>query len=71
MAQFTDSNTEGFSETELAVLNGAFDIVAARTELETMDDDLRYQFEQSICDAINNAWIGGQTAEQLAARVRL
>lgn len=61
MDQFTDSNTEGFSEAELAVLNGAFDIVAAQHP--GVD-------ASNICDAINNAWVGGETAEQLAASVR-
>jgi hypothetical protein len=54
---FTDNNTEGYSAAELVVLNDAFAIIAARNP--GMD-------EANICDVINNAWVGGETAEQLA-----
>ena len=54
---FTTDNTEGFNAAELATLNRAAEIIAQRNPEMTAD---------SIHDAINNAWVGGQTAEELA-----
>ena len=55
---FTTDNTEGqFTTNELATLNAAAAIITARNP-----DMLEY----SVKDAITNAWIGDQTAEELA-----
>lgn len=58
MTHFTTENTEGFSAAELAMLNAAFDRVAA-TE-PGMD-------EKSIDDALTNAFIDGITIDELIA----
>lgn len=54
---FTTENTEGFTGSDIATLNTAADIIAARNPDMT---------EDGVSDAINNAWVGGQTAEELA-----
>lgn len=57
MATFTIDNTEGFTTAELNILNDALAILIAR------NPDAE---EYTLSDAVNNAWVGGQTAEQLA-----
>lgn len=57
MAYFTENNTEGFTGADLNILNEALAILIARNP----DAD-----ECTLSDAINNSWVGGQTAEELA-----
>lgn len=57
MAAFTIDNTEGFTNAELNILNDALAILKVR------NPDVE---EYILSDAVNNAWVGGQTAEQLA-----
>jgi hypothetical protein len=54
---FTADNTEGFTAAELVILNDALKILIAR------NPDAQ---EYSLSDAINNAWVGGETADKLA-----
>jgi len=58
MIRYTDDNTEGFSAAELAILNAAFDSLAAAEP--GMD-------EKSIDDALTNAWVEGMTVDSLVA----
>lgn len=58
MNRFTSDNTEGFNVADLAVLNAAFDRVAAT--VPGMD-------EKSIDDAITNSWVDGMTVDRLVA----
>ena len=60
MNRFTAENTEGFAAAELAILNAAFDRVAAAEP--GMD-------EKSIDDALTNSWVEGMTADSLVAVV--
>ena len=59
---FTTDNTDGFDATDLVILNDAATIIEAR------NPSIR---EYSIVDAITNAWVGDQTAEELAAATGL
>jgi len=58
MTRYTDSNAEGFTAAELAILNTAFDRIAAAEP--GMD-------EKSIDDALTNSWVEGMTADALVA----
>jgi hypothetical protein len=65
---FTADNTDGFSDDDLDVLNDALDLLLGDTS--DLDDRELYQWSRSYGDAINNAWTGQDTAEQLAADAR-
>ena len=54
---WTMDNTEGFTEDQLDLINEAYDLVAAKAD----DVDAK-----NIYDALNNAWIEQETAEELA-----
>lgn len=58
---FTTDNTDGFTADQIETMNEALAILVAR------NPDAR---EYSLTDAINNAWVGGQTATSLAAATR-
>lgn len=58
MIRYTDMNTEGFTADELAILNSAFDRVAAAEPGMT---------EKSIDDAITNSWVEGMTVDALVS----
>lgn len=64
MAYFTESNTIGFSTQDLSVLNAAMDTVM-RDMNSDVDQDDRDQFEKTVCDIINNAWVSGASADDL------
>ena len=53
---FTAETTEGFSEPEIAIMNEAAAIIMERNP--GID-------RATVCDIINNAWSGGQTAAAL------
>lgn len=57
---WTMDNTNGFTEDQLDLINEAIDLVTAKAD----DVDVK-----NINDAINNAWCGQETAEDLAAAV--
>ena len=54
---WTMDNTEGFTQDQLDLINEAYDLVAAKAD----DVDAK-----NIYDALNNAWIEQETAEELA-----
>ena len=58
---FTTSNTEGFTQAQIDILNAARTIVAGQGDIP----------EDHIDDAINNAWVGepDDTAQDIADRV--
>ena len=61
---FTESNTDGFSKSDLELLNAALDEYMAR-QGELTDDD-REQAEKNASDRINNNWQEtGNTVETL------
>ncbi len=55
---WTMDNTAGFTQDQLDLINEAIDLVSAKAD--GVD-------AKNISDAINNAWGGQETAEELAA----
>ena len=65
---FTIENTEGFTESDVALLNKAFRAYMARHP--DLDDDNREQLESHAHDLINNNWqANGNTVESLLREV--
>ena len=62
MTQFTDSNTDGFTQSDLDVLNAAYEVVMQNAEFEA--DTHAYS------DGILNAWVEGDTVDTLVERFR-
>lgn len=58
MAKFTDDNTEGFSHSDLKLLNTVFDRL--KSWFPGVD-------EKNIADAVNNAWCDGINERDLYA----
>ena len=62
MTKFTESNTEGFTNSELDVLNAAYEQIMETVDPEFEDDT------HAVSDGLNNSWIQGDTVESLVAR---
>lgn len=61
---FTIDNTEGFTASDIDLLNEAFRVYMARHP--DLDDDDREQEEKHAHDVINNNWMeSGNTVESL------
>lgn len=61
---FTMQNTEGFTESDLDLLNEAFEAYMAR--YPDLEDDDREQTEKHAHDIINNNWMeSGNTVDSL------
>lgn len=71
MTRFTTDNTEGFTTSELATLNAAFDdVMGVQREHPDADDNndaVWAMIEESLADNINNAWQPGMDKAALLA----
>lgn len=62
MTKFSDINTEGYTEAELAVLNGAYEAIVSAVSPEFEADT--HAVSDSVCDSFRP----GDTVETLVAR---
>lgn len=65
---FTTDNTDGFTESELSIMNAVLETMMADSDPE--DTDGYVQWEKSVSDAINNSWIEGMDERDLEKSVR-
>jgi len=68
MSQFTQDNTDGFTNEQLTVLNKVY--AKLMSDADESDTDGYAQWGKSVSDAINNAWIDGMDARDLERSAR-
>lgn len=71
---FRTDNTEGFSQSDINMLNTAVSEVVAAADTSGMDSEfVATQFTKTVEDAVGNAWFAGCSTADLvsAARRRL
>jgi uncharacterized protein with HEPN domain len=64
MTHYTNDNTIGYTSSELAILNDVYITLS-----QCVNDDFE-QDTHAVSDSVLNAFICGDTADTLAARVR-